>query len=109
MDHNYSEETAHTRDTFLISEIDYLRQLSQMPAFIDLYKQYRGVKASELSSRLVTLTQMMENGEVKEEDEEKVELDIMCCCLAIEDATKSLGPRVLTPEPEEERTHGRSR
>ncbi len=108
MEHNFSEETAHTRDTFLTSEIDYLKQLSQVPEFIDLYNKFRSVKASELSARLVTLTQMMENGQVKEEDEKKVELEVMCCCLAIEDATKSLGAKVLTPENDEEMTHGRS-
>lgn len=108
MEHNYSDEIAITRDTFLTSEIDYLKQLAQVPEFIGLYNQYRGVKASELSARLVTLTQMMENGQVKEDDEKKVELEVMCCCLAIEDATKSLGAKVLTPEVDEEITHGRS-
>ena len=107
MDHNYSSEIAHTRDSFLISEFEYLKQLSQVPEFIDLYNNFKGVSASELSTRLVNLTQMMENGQIKEEDEKKVELEIMCCCLAIGDATKSLGGKVLTPEYDEEKTHGR--
>ena len=109
MDYNYSDEIAHTRDTFLTSEIDYLRQLSQVPEFIDLYSKFKGKRASELSTRLVNLTQMMENGQIKEEDERKVELEIMCCCLAIEDATKSLGGKVLTPNYDEEITHKRRR
>ena len=33
----------------------------------------------------------------------------MCCCLAIEDATKSLGGKVLTPNYDEEITHKRRR
>ena len=108
MEHNFSEEIAHARDTFLTSEIDYLKQLSQMPEFLELYNSFRNVGASKLSARLLTLTQMMENGEVKEEDEKKVELEVMCCCLAIEDAVKSLGAKTLTPDNVEEVKSGRS-
>ena len=108
MEHNFSEEIAHTRDTFLTSEIDYLKQLSQVPEFLELYNSFKNVGASKLSARLLTLTQMMENGEVKEEDEKKVELEVMCCCLAIEDAVKSLGGKTLTPNHEVEMTTGRS-
>ena len=108
MEHNFSEEIAHARDTFLTSEIDYLKQLSQVPEFLELYNSFKTVSASKLSARLLTLTQMMENGEVKEEDEKKIELEVMCCCLAIEDAVKSLGGKILTPDHETEMTNGRS-
>lgn len=104
MEHNYSEEISHVRDTFLTSEIDYLKQLSQIPEFLDLYNSFKTVSASKLSARLLTLTQMMENGEIKEEDENEVELEIMCCCLAIEDAAKSLGGKIIMPINEEEMT-----
>ena len=97
MEHNFSEEIAHARDTFLTSEIDYLKQLSQVPEFLELYNSFKTVGASKLSARLLTLTQMMENGEVKEEDEKKVE-----------DAVKSLGGKILTPNHETEMTNGRS-
>jgi len=109
MEHNFSEEIAHARDTFLTSEIDYLKQLSQVPEFLELYNSFKTVGASKLSARLLTLTQMMENGEVKEEDEKKVELEVMCCCLAIEDAVKSLGAKTLTPDNVEEVKGGKSR
>lgn len=109
MDHNYSEEVANTRDVFLTSEIDYLKKLSQVPEFMELYNSFKTIGVSTLSSRLVTLTQMMENGEVKEEDEKKVELEVMCCCLAIEDAVKSLGEKTLRPNNETEITNVRSR
>ena len=108
MEHNYLEEIANTRDAFLKSEIDYIKQLAQIPEFLQLYEKYKTVGASKLSARLQVLTQMMENGEVKEEDEDKVELEVMCCCLAIEDAVKRR-TRVLTPDYEEEMTNGRSR
>ena len=109
MEHNYSEEIANARDVFLTSEIDYLKQLSQVPEFLKLYESYKNVGASKLSARLLTLTQMMENGEVKEEDEKKVELEVMCCCLAIEDAVKLLGAKTLSQTHDEEKTNGRSR
>jgi hypothetical protein len=102
MEHNYSEEIANTRDTFLSSEIEYLKDLSQTTGFIELYSRFHNVDASVLSTRLLTLTQMMENGEVKEEDEKKVELEIMCLCLAIKDAVKTLGAKKLTPNHETE-------
>ncbi len=109
MEHNFSEEIAHTRDTFLTSELDYLKQLSQVPEFWELYNKYKNVSVSELSQRLVTLTEMMENGQVNEDVEGHVELDIMCCCLAIEDAIKT-NVKVLTPYyAEEELSHGRER
>ena len=109
MEHNFSEEIANARDVFLTNEIDYLKQLSQLPEFLELYNSFKNIGASKLSARLLTLTQMMENGEVKEEDEGKVELEVMCCCLAIEDAVKSLGAKTLTPDHEAEMTNGRSR
>ena len=109
MEHNFSEEIAHTRDIFLTSEIDYLKQLSQVPEFLELYESFKNIGASKLSARLLTLTQKMENGEVKEEDEKKVELEVMCCCLAIQDAVKSIGARTLTPTYDEEMTNGRRR
>ena len=106
MEHNFSEEIANARDVFLTSEFEYLKQLSKVPEFLKLYNSFKNVGASKLSARLLTLTQMMENGEVKEEDEKKVELEIMCCCLAIEDAVKSL-EKTLTLDDEVEMTKGR--
>ena len=112
MDYNYSGETADTRDAFLESEIDYLKQLVQIPEFLQVYEQYKNFGVSQLSERLKVLTEMMERGEVREEDEGKVELEVMCCCLAIEDAVRRK-TRVKTPDyddyEEEKMTNGRSR
>ena len=58
MEHNYSEEIEHAGDVFLTSEIDYLKQLSRMPEFLDLYQSFKNVGASKLSSRILILTQM---------------------------------------------------
>ena len=96
MGHNFEKEVADTRDAFLTSEIDYLKKLVQVPGFLELYQSFKSFNVGDLSNRLLTLTQMMENGEVKEEDASKVELEIMCCCLAIEDAAKSLGAKEIS-------------
>ena len=109
MEHNYAGEVALTRDTFLSSELDYLKQLAEIPDFIELYRQYKGANMDKLSERLMTLIQKMENGEISEEEEQKTELEIMCCCLAIEAAIKTKGSKVLTPEKKEDMTYGRSR
>ena len=108
MDNNYSGETAFLRDEFLNSEVDYLKQLINVPEFFELYGEYRGLGTSALSQRLVALSTLMESGQIKEEDEGKIELEMICCCLAIEDALKTKGPKVLTPEPTEEITNGRT-
>ena len=51
----------------------------------------------------------MENGEVKEEDEDDVELSMIACVLAMADKIKEL-ILVKTPHYEEkERSHGRGR
>ena len=106
MEHNYADELATLRDSFLSGEIDYLKELVKMPEFLEIFEKYRGSNLGVLSRRLTVLTEMMENGEVKEDEEAKVELDIMCCCLAIEDAIKTKGSLVKTPNQEE--LNGRS-
>ena len=109
MEQNIYEEVALTRDTFLNSEIDFLKQLSEMPEFIEMLALYVKYNIGQLSERLTALTQKMENGEVSEDEEQKVELEIMCCCLASEDKIKIKGPKVLMPENKQELTNGRSR
>ena len=105
MDHNYSGEITNIRDTFINSEIDYIKKLSQVPEFLELYAAYSEVPVDELSGRLTGLLEKMENGEIKQENEKSVELEMICCCLAIKDAVlkKQL---VLTPSGEE-KTEGR--
>lgn len=109
MEQNIYEEVALTRDTFLNSEIEFLKQLVEMPEFLPMLTMYVKYNIGQLSERLTALTQKMENGEVSEDEEQKVELEIMCCCLAIEDKIKVKGPKVLTPENKNELTNGRSR
>ena len=109
MEQNVNEEVSLTRDIFLNSEICFLKRLVEIPEFIPMLDIYIKYNIGQLSERLIALTQKMENGEVSEDEEQKVELEIMCCCLAIEDKIKVKGPKVLTPENKNELTNGRSR
>ena len=110
MEKSYSDEEQYTSDVFLISVIDYVKQLASIPEFITLFERVEKLGASTAAKRLLTLTEMMENGQVKEEGESKVELEMICCSLAIDGFCK-MKLKKLTPnmEQESEISHGRSR
>ena len=89
-DFHISRDTEDLRDSFLISEFEYIAELAKTPAFKAYYQQYKGEDIDVLSNRLKALHQMMDEGKIKKEDEEKVELQMICCCLAIEDEIREL-------------------
>ena len=90
MDYHIARESEDIRDAFLMGEFGYIEKLSQLPEFAKYYANYKGQDVQTLSSRLLTLYQMMEEGKIKQEDEEKVELQMICCSLAIEDEIRRL-------------------
>ena len=106
MDHNYSGEISHIRDTFLRSESEFLKEVAYKPGFVQLYNYYAAMSLEEIIARMTNLINKMENGEVKQEDEDKVELAVMCCSLAIEDAVKR---RIKELTRHEEKEEGMSR
>ena len=89
-DFHISKETEDLRDNFLLSEFDYIKDLVKTPGFASYYQTYKGEDIDVLTNKLLTLHQMMEEGKIKRTDEEKVELQMICCCLAIEDEIREL-------------------
>ena len=89
-DFHISKETEDIRDALLLSEFDYIKELIKKPGFVDYYKSYKGQDIDLLSNQLLTLHKMMEEGKIRKADEEKVELQMICCCLAIEDEIREL-------------------
>lgn len=102
MDHNYSGEISHIRDTFLRSESEFLKEIAHKPGFVQLYNYFAAMSLNEVVTKMTNLVDKMENGEIKQEDEDKVELAIICCCLAIEDAVKKKRLVLIKNEAKEE-------
>jgi hypothetical protein len=90
MDYHIAKETEDIRDAFLIAEFEYIEKLVKIPGFSLYYSKYKDQDVQTLSSRLLTLYQMMEEGKITKPDEKKVELQMICCCLAIEDEIRRL-------------------
>ena len=90
-DFHISRETEKIRDDILISKFGRIEELVKKPGFAEYYKlYYRGQDIDVLSNKLLTLHKMVEEGKIKEKDQEKVELQMICCCLAIEDEIREL-------------------
>ena len=88
MDFHFPIELEEFRQEFLKAEVDYLEKLVRIPEFIDYYYKFKNMPEDKLINKLETLYQMMENCQIKEQDESNVELQMICCCLAIEDYVK---------------------
>ncbi len=99
-DFHISRETEDIRDAFLMSEFEYIEQLSQLPQFAEYYNNYKKEDTDSLSRKLLSLYQMMESGKIPEDSEDKVELQMICCSLAIEDKIREL---ILTKRKEIEK------
>ena len=89
-DYHISKETEEIRDAFLVSEFPYIEELIKTRGFADYYNKYKNENVDLLSKKLITLYTMMEEGKIEEGNEEKIELQMICCCLAIEDKIRDL-------------------
>lgn len=85
-----SRDTEDLRNSFLLSEFEYIDELTKTPGFAEYYQTYKGQDIDLLTNKLNSLHQMMEEGKINEADEDKVELQMLCCCLAIEDEIREL-------------------
>ena len=88
MDFKYTSDLEEFRKEFLKSEVEYLEQLIKVPEFIDYYIKFQDYNPTELIKRLEILYSMIEECRIEEKYESKVELQMICCCLAIEDYIK---------------------
>lgn len=88
MDFHFPIELDEFRHEFLKSEVYYLEQLIRIPEFIDYYSKFRYMPEDKLINKLETLYVMMENCQIEKKDESNIELQMICCCLAIDDYIK---------------------
>ncbi len=102
------ETVREVEQIFLSLEKEYVLRLLEIPTFVDYLREYFAYSNEELMRRFSKLHEQMENGEVKEEDEGKVELSMIACVLAMSDKIKEL-ILVRTPNFSEGRSNGRGR
>ncbi len=93
---------------FLSLEEDYVNQLLVIPEFHLFLNQYFKYSNKELVTHFAMLQEKMDRGEVKEEEEDKIELSMIACVLAMSENIKKL-IKVKTPNYENKGNNGRTR
>lgn len=63
-----SSETEDLRNNLLLSEFEYIDELTKKPGFAEYYKTYRGEDIDVLTNKLLSLYKMMDEGKIREED-----------------------------------------
>lgn len=110
-DKEFDVETIRSVESIFVSlEEDYIKQLLSIPEFYEYLSEYLKYSNLELIEKFKKNQESMENGEVTEDKEDDVELEMIACVLAMADKIKRL-ILVKTPtyEEEEERSNGRHR
>ena len=104
------EAVLEVQRIFVSMEKEYIEQLIRIPEFQEYLMKYFTYSNENLMGLFSRMQQQMDNGEIKEEDEEKIELSMIACILAMSEKVKRL---ILTKHPslsdEEEMGHARSR
>ena len=86
------------RDTFLAAEKEYLEELKKDPEIVFKLKELSRKSTTQLVKTAVSLMHSIENGEVKPEDLEKQETEMLLCLLAIYDKYKEAQDREISEE-----------
>ncbi len=75
---------------FFSLEQEYTSQLIKLPLFYDLVMKYYSLSNEELMKRFAKRYDQMESFEVAEKDEEKAELEMIACVVAMATKIKQL-------------------
>lgn len=84
-DNNVNGEISRKRDIFLKAEKEYLDELKKDTKNMELIKHLNKFSASDLSKEADRRINCIENGEVKPENLERVEIEITLIYVAIQD------------------------
>lgn len=96
---NTDGELAFLRDIFLEAEEEYLEKLKSNPKYVEFIKSINKHSASRLGKVAVEKINSIETGNVKEEDLERVETEIVLILASIQDIVRE---KVREREKEEE-------
>ena len=103
-----SETIEQVEKMFMEMEGDYVLKLLQIREFEEFVTKFYAYSNIALMHRFIELQERMDNGEVTEEDEEKVELEMIACVLAMAEKVKVRILSKTSTFKEEEKSHGRS-
>ena len=99
------DEILELEKTFMEYEGDYVLQLINNPVFKKYAEEYFQLSNEELIERYKTAFNLMEAGEVSENEEDNIEIIMIMSVLAMSDKVKKL-VKTKTPEVRED-NHGR--
>lgn len=85
---NINGEIAFLRDTFLGAEKEYLEELMKQPKYKEFVKSLEGYGPKELSLSAIKRISDIETGRVKQEDLERIEVEITLLLASIQDLVK---------------------
>ena len=104
------ETISEVERIFFSLEKEYINELLKMPEFHNYLMKYYAYSNKNLIALFSRLQEQMENGQIRDEDEDMVELSMIACILAMSEKVRILVKKKL-PEKEkkEEVTYGRSR
>ena len=85
-----AEQVKEIEGVFLSLEEEYINQLIKVPAFYKIISMYFSFTNEELMAIFKSCHEKMENGLVTEQDEDKVELQMIASTLAMSDKIKQL-------------------
>ena len=82
---NVDGNIAHLRDTFLLAEKDYIKELIKIPEVIDLIAEIGDYSSDDLFETAQAIIESVEAGEFSDDEMEKIELQLTVILAAIRD------------------------
>ena len=89
MEDNFDYETIkEVEQIFFSLEEEYIKELLKVPEFQEYLVRYLSYSNKNLLALFSRMQEQMENGDIKEEDENVTELSMIACILAMSEKVK---------------------
>ena len=103
------ETISEVERIFFSLEKEYINELLKMPEFHNYLMKYYAYSNKNLIALFSRLQEQMENGQIRDEDEDMVELSMIACILAMSEKLKLLIKMKTRDREKEEIGHARGR